>query len=352
MFPLEDQIFKDAKFLIVDDQIQNIELLERILKRAGYQNIISTMDPMNFLDLYHQHQPDIILLDLHMPKLDGFELLSALNNLITEDEYVPILVLTADTTSQSKRKALSEGAKDFISKPLDRYEVLLRINNLLETRRLHLKIHSHNQNLERKVSERTNKLEKAQYELLACMAKATEYRDDDTGEHTKRVGELSARLAIDLGMDSVEAEMIRLAAPLHDVGKIGVSDTILLKPGRLTKDEFNTMKSHTLIGGEILSDSQFHVLEMAKSISLTHHECWDGSGYPYGLFQNQIPIEGQIVSIVDMFDALTHERPYKPAWSTEEAIDEIVNLRGKKFKPELVDAFKNLIMNGVEEIKL
>lgn len=303
MILLGDAIYGEAKFLIVDDQLQNVELLERILTRAGYHNIKRITDSTKFLNMYHEYQPDIILLDLHMPKLDGFDLLHALQGLISSDEYIPILVLTADTTTEAKRKALSAGAKDFITKPLDRTEVLLRINNFLETRRLHLNIRAANSGLEHKVAERTQELEEAQFEILECMAKAAEFRDDDTGKHTQRVGDLSARLAHSLGMDATKKELIRLAAPLHDIGKIGISDLILLKPGKLSEEEFKEVKSHTWIGHEILSRSGFFVFELATEISISHHECWDGSGYPYGLKGNDIPVVGQIVSIVDAFDA-------------------------------------------------
>jgi putative two-component system response regulator len=340
---MENRSFTEAKFLIVDDHMGNLELLERILMRAGYHQILCTLDPTQFLSLFQEYKPDIILMDLHMPQIDGFELLDDLKELISEDEFVPILVLTADTTSAAKRRALSAGAKDFISKPLDRTEVLLRINNLLVTRKLHLKIQSHNKNLEQKVKERTQKLEKAQFEILETMAKAAEYRDDNIGEHTKRVGELSASLAIYLGIDSNEIETIRQAAALHDVGKIGISDNILLKTGKLTKEEFTIMKSHTWIGKEILSHSQFPVLKMAAEIALSHHECWDGTGYPYGLKENEIPLVGQIVSIVDVFDALTHDRPYKRAWTVQEALKELTNQKGKKFNPDLVDTFVDII---------
>lgn len=335
----------DAKILIVDDHFQNVELLEKILTRAGYHRIISTMESKQFMSIYYDFKPDIILLDLHMPDVDGFELLSDIRKTMAEDEYIPILVLTADTNSDSKRRALSAGANDFLNKPLDRGEVLLRIHNLLVTRRLHLKIKTHNQNLEVKVAERTKKLEQAQYEVLELMAKAAEFRDDATGKHTKRVGDLSKELAIYLGLDDLESESIRLAAPLHDIGKIGIPDSILLKPGKLTTEEFSIIKAHTLIGKEILSKNKFPILKMASEIAECHHENWDGSGYPYGLKGNEIPIVGQIVSIVDVYDALTHQRPYKKAWTIEETLIEIKLQSGKKFNPVLVEVFINLITN-------
>lgn len=340
---MKENIYAEAKILIVDDQLQNIELLIRILKRGGYSNILSTTEPTRFMAIYEEYQPDLVLLDLHMPELDGFELLSALEEVTSLDEYIPVVVLTADTTSDAKRKALAAGATDFLTKPLDRTEVLLRINNLLEARRLHLRIHAQNQSLEQKVAERTHMLEKAQYEILECMAKATEYRDDATGKHIIRVGELSAELADALGMPPSQTETLRLAAPLHDVGKIGVSDTILLKPAKLTYDEYELMKSHTWIGYEILDGTQFPILQMAQEIAISHHENWDGTGYPNGLKGDEIPVVGQIVAIVDVFDALTHQRPYKEPWTVEQALQEIENLKGRKFGPELVDHFLELI---------
>lgn len=334
---------KHAKFLIVDDQMHNIELIERILNRNGYNRMRSTTDSKRFLSLFQEYNPDIIILDLHMPDFDGFELLKALSGIIPPDEYLPILVLTADITSEAKHTALSLGAKDFLNKPLDRSEVLLRIKNLLETRFLHLKLQDQNSNLEQKVAERTENLEKARVEIFECLAKAAEYRDDNSGEHAQRVGELAANLAEKMGLGPDEVDVLRLAAPLHDVGKIGISDTILLKPGSLTEDEFNIMKKHTIIGKEILSKSKTPVFHIAEKIAAYHHESWDGSGYPYGLKGSDIPLEGQIVSVVDVFDALTHQRPYKQAWTVEEAVTEIKRLKGSKFNPELVDKFLQII---------
>jgi putative two-component system response regulator len=333
----------DAKILIVDDQIPNIDLLERILIRAGYKQILSTSDPIKFISIFKEFNPDIILMDLHMPKLNGIDLLHATKEWMNESDYIPVLILTADISVESKRGALAAGAKDFISKPLDKTEVLLRINNLLETRMLHKRLKSQNLNLEQKVRERTLMLEKTQEESLELLAIATEYRDDETGKHTQRVGELSAKLAQRLGYDNNEVDLIRYAAPLHDVGKIGIPDSILLKPGKLTEEEFETIKKHTLIGKDILSKSQFPTFILASKICMTHHENWDGSGYPLQLKGDNIPMVGQIVSIVDMFDAMTHKRPYKEAWTIECAIEEIRKLSGTKFNPKIVEAFIEMI---------
>jgi putative two-component system response regulator len=336
-------IQSDAKILIVDDQIPNIDLLERILIKAGYKQILSTSEPVQFISTFQEFRPDIILMDLHMPKLDGVDLLHAMKKWVNENDFIPVLILTADISVDAKRRALAAGAKDFISKPLDRTEVLLRINNLLETRMLHRRIQSQNLNLEQKVRERTLKLEKSQEETLELLAIATEYRDDETGKHAHRVGELSARLAQRLGYDQKEVELIRYAAPLHDVGKIGIPDNILLKPGKLTAEEFAIIKQHTWIGKNILSKSQFPTFRLAAEICMTHHENWDGSGYPLKLKGDEIPLIGQIVSIVDMFDAITHDRPYKKAWSIESAIEEIKIHSDRKFNPDIVKVFIEMV---------
>ncbi len=340
---MNEQLYPDSKFLIVDDQEHNVDLLERILKRAGYNHYKSTLYPREFLNLFDQFDPDIVLMDLHMPELDGFEILEELSKRIPESHFVPIIVLTADVTPEAKKRALSLGAHDFLTKPFDRVEVLLRIRNLLKTRFLHLEIQNQNQILELKVAERTKELELAQKEILSTLAKASEFRDDITGGHTKRVGEMSAMVAASLGMDDDRVEIIRYASPLHDIGKIGISDEILLKPGKFTIDEFERMKLHTWIGSNIVADSFFPILQAAQAIALTHHERWDGTGYPNALSGEQIPIEGRIVAIVDFYDALVNERPYKKGWSAEDAINEIKNQSGKHFDPVVVEAFLSLI---------
>jgi putative two-component system response regulator len=197
----------------------------------------------------------------------------------------------------------------------------------------------------RDISERLEaqeNLQAAQHEALQRLAIAAEYRDDETGQHTRRVGDLSARLAAELGLAAEEVELLRRAAPLHDVGKIGIPDTILLKPGRLTPDEFDQVKTHTVIGAKMLAGGGFPLLETAECIARSHHERWDGTGYPAGLAGGDIPLAGRIVAIADVFDALTHNRPYKSAWSKEEGLAEIEAQRGRQFDPELVDAFRML----------
>ena len=197
--------------------------------------------------------------------------------------------------------------------------------------------------LDEKVRERTKAVEAAQNEILERLAQATEYRDDDTGEHTQRVGANSALLAQALGLPPKQVELIRRAAPLHDVGKIGIPDHILLKPGKLTPEEFEVMKTHTLIGARMLSDGSSDLVRIAQSIALTHHERWDGSGYPYAIAGEAIPIEGRIVALADVFDALTHSRPYKKAWPVADAVAEITSQSGHQFDPQLVYVFIGLV---------
>jgi putative two-component system response regulator len=332
-----EDVYRDSKILVVDDEPANVRLLERILQREGFRRIESTNDPRRFLAMYAAHEPDLVLLDLHMPGMDGFTVMEQLRGRIAANEFIPIVVLTADITPEARKRALSAGAKDFLTKPVDPVEVVLRIKNLLQTRYFYQQLQAQNQNLERKVSRRTRDLERAQIEILERLARAAEYRDDETGHHAQRVGHTSALIALELGLSEAEAMLLRRAAPLHDVGKIGIPDEILLKPGKLSAEQFEQMKKHTSIGAGILAGSKFSVLQMAEEIALYHHENWDGSGY-MNMSGELIPITAQIVHAADVFDALTHERPYKRAWPVEEALGLLEDKRGSFFRDEVVDA--------------
>lgn len=336
-----------ARILIVDDEGANVLLLQRILQRAGYANLKSTTDSRHVLPIFTEFRPDLVLLDLHMPHLDGYAVLEQIRSRVSAADYLPVLVLTADITAQAKQRALSGGAKDFLTKPLDATEVLLRIRNLLETRSIHQQLQNQNLMLEGKVQERTQALEDAQVEILMRLARAAEYRDDDTGEHAQRVGNLAAFLAEAIGLASGMVELIRRAAPLHDVGKIGIPDSILLKPGKLEPEEFDVMKTHTTIGAGILSGSRSRLLQLAEEIALYHHEKWDGSGYA-GLKGHDIPIAARIVSVADVFDALSHSRPYRPAWPIEKAIAFVKDGAGAHFDSDLVKVFMELHGDLVE----
>jgi putative two-component system response regulator len=338
---LSSRVFRNARILIVDDEPVNVDLLRRLLERAGFSRIESTSDSRQALDLYVKFRPDLILLDLHMPHRGGLEVMDELNQ-IAEASYLPILMLTGDDTPEAKRDALSRGAKDFLNKPFHSDEVLLRIGTLLETRFLYLQIQSQNQILEAKVRDRTRDLEAAQIEIIERLARAAEFRDDNTGQHTERVGQMAALLARQIGLSDTQVSLIRRAAPLHDVGKIGIPDSVLLKLGKLTPEEFDLVKTHTTIGARILSGSRFTILRLAEEIAYNHHERWDGNGY-VGIRGADIPLAGRIVALADVFDALTQQRPYKAAWPVTEAIAEIDRQRGQQFDPALVDAFLRVI---------
>jgi putative two-component system response regulator len=334
--------FTHAHIVIVDDQLANVALLQQLLDRWGYDNVVATTDSSDVVELCRATEPDLVLLDLHMPDPDGFQILEALGDLMEGQSRLPILVLTADMAPAARHRALSLGARDFLTKPFDPTEVQLRVANLLEMRRLHLEQQGQNEALAARVRERTRDLEEARFEVVDRLALAAEYRDDNTQEHARRIGRTSGLIAERLGLGPETRELLVRAAPLHDVGKIGIPDAILLKPARLTPEEFEVIKGHARIGGELLGGGRSPLLQMAREIALTHHERWDGTGYPSGLTGDLIPLVGRIVSVADVFDALTHTRPYKEAWPIEQAVAEICESSGLQFDPAVVDAFRVL----------
>jgi putative two-component system response regulator len=327
----------DARILIVDDEETNLRLLRRILEKDGYREIYVASDGSEVADLVTEVEPDLILLDLHMPTPDGFEILKTLAPRIRGPEMQLVLVLTGDDSAEAKRSALSLGARDFLSKPFDAQEALLRIRNLLETRFLYTRLAAQNSELETRVSARTSELRNSQVEILERLARAGEIRDDETGRHTQRVGELSAAIATAIGLTAGTVELIRVAAPLHDVGKIGIPDAILLKPGVLTDEETALMRSHTTIGARILSGGRSEVMKTAERVARSHHERWDGQGYPDRLAGTDIPIEARIVAVADCIDALTHNRPYRPSWPRSVVLEEIERSAGSHFDPDVVE---------------
>ena len=331
---------RGATLLIVDDQTVNLSLLAEMLRSAGYAGVHTCSDPRAVPETFARVRPDLVLLDLHMPHQDGVAVMEALRPLIG-DAFLPIIMLTGDERPEARARALSMGAKDFLTKPFDRTEVLLRIRNLLETRFLYLQLERHNAALERAVAERTAELEETQTEILERLAVAAEYRDDATGHHAQRVGELAALIALELGLPDEEAGLIGQAALLHDIGKIGVPDHILLKRGRFTADEREQMAAHAAIGARIVTGSRSRLLQLAEAVALTHHDRWDtgGPGRPGG---EAIPLAGRIVAVADVFDALTQERPYKAAWPLDEAAAEISRQSGQQFDPRVVSAFERV----------
>jgi putative two-component system response regulator len=337
-----EEALSDLPILVVDDEEMNLRFLRRALQRAGCTCVRTTTDPLGVPGLFAEIQPDLVVLDLHMPGMDGFELMERLGPTAGGRTGVPFLVVTGDVGEDVKRRALESGARDFLTKPFSETEMLLRVRNLLEVQRLHAWLRDQNARLEGEVAQRTRDLERARLEILGRLALAAEFRDDETQEHAWRIGRTCGLLAAALGLLDGQVEVLQRAAPLHDIGKIGIPDAILLKPGKLTESEFATIRTHTTIGGQILSGSQSSVLLLAERIALSHHERWDGGGYPRGLGGEAIPLAGRIAAVADVFDALTHERPYKPAWPVREAVAEILRQRRRQFDPRVVDAFATL----------
>jgi putative two-component system response regulator len=331
-----------ARILVVDDEQGNIDVLTRILTRAGCQAVEGTTSPEQGLRTIRDCRPDLVLLDLHMPELDGLEVLARVQPMLVDGPYLPIVFLSGDSKPEVRRNALRAGATDFITKPFDPIEVVLRIGNLLETRRLHLLQWQQNDELERRVLERTAELEESRQELLERLCRVAAYRDDATGAHTRRVGRTAVRLACELGIDDDTADLIGAAAELHDIGKVGVPDDILLKPGRLTDIEMAVMRRHAHIGGQALAGSRSPLLQLGEQIARWLHERWDGGGYPDGLKREEIPLAARIVAVVDVADALSHDRPYRPAWSDEAVCAELRAQSGLQFDPRIVDAFLRL----------
>lgn len=327
-----------ARILVVDDDEPSLRALERILRQGGYDGYRGVNDSRQALPLFTQFAPDLVLLDLNMPHLDGFAVLTQLRSRVPAGTYLPVLVLTGEASRGVKTRALAGGATDFLTKPFDATEVLLRIANLLEARSLHLQLQRQNEILEERVRERTRDLDEAQTEIIERLAATAEYPDDSPGRHIQRVGRMAALVAERLGWARPEVELIRRAARLHDVGKVGIPAEVLRKPGRLTPEEFEIVKAHTTIGARLLMGSRFPLLQMAEEIALTHHERWDGSGYA-GVAGEAIPLSGRITAVADVFDALLHARPYKPVWSLQEALDEIRAQSGRQFDPRVVGAF-------------
>ncbi len=334
-----------ARILIVDDTPANVKLLEMLLEQAGYVNVTSVTDPRQVVPLQEKNNFDLILLDIRMPHMSGLEVMAALKKLnhLNHNDYLPILVLTAQTDMETRLQALELGAKDFVNKPFDQAEVKNRIANMLEVRLLYNERQRQNEILEIKVRERTAELEEARLDVIQRLGRAGEFRDNETGMHVVRMSKFCQRLALAIGLDEEFSVRLMVASPMHDVGKIGIPDSILLKPGRLNPDERTIMETHVTIGADILDESASPIMQLARSVALTHHEKWDGTGYPHRLQGEEIPIEGRICAISDVFDALTSVRPYKTAWPVEEALDFLRESSGTHFDPTLVNAFEKVL---------
>lgn len=332
----------NACIFVVDDNLDILRLLEVILRRAGYNRLELISDPREVLPRYKSTPPDLMLLDLNMPHMSGHQVLKAINAL-NEPVPPPIVMLTAQTSTEEVVEALRLGARDYITKPFRNQELILRVHNFLTAHLAHHLLHDQTTLLKHMVDKRTRALNSSRLEVLQRLGRAAEYRDNETGLHTIRISHYAALLARSLGWSEADAEKMRQASPTHDIGKIGIPDNILLKPGRLDASERVIMERHTEIGAEILADSDCEILELARTIALSHHEKWDGSGYPQGLAGTNIPEAARIVAVADVFDALTSSRPYKAAWSIDEATSYIQNQAGQHFDPEVVAQFMQIL---------
>jgi two-component system response regulator RpfG len=325
--------------LIIDDQSISRIILEELIRSIDPDiRVESYADPVKALEWAKNNPHDLVVTDYKMPNMDGVEFTHWFRK-VPSCTDIPLVIITCVDDKQVRYKALEAGATDFLSKPIDHYECRARCRNLLQLREQQVIIKDRARWLELEVRKKTSEMEHREKETLLRLAKAGEYRDEETGNHVVRMSEYAHLIADELGLDEQLCETIRLAAPMHDIGKIGIPDGILLKAGKLTNQEWDIMRSHTRIGYEILCNSPSHYIQAGAAIALHHHERFDGKGYPNGLSGRDIPIEARISTVADVFDALRSERPYKAPWSMEKTLDYLESQRGEHFDPDCIDAF-------------
>lgn len=328
-----------ARILLVDDEPYVSELLSRWLSLEGYScDVASSAEAA--LELLHSQPYHLLVSDIMMPGMSGIDLLKIVR---TSFPDLAVIMVTAVDDRKTAVRMLELGAYGYVIKPFDRNEILISVANALERRRVTLLMREYEYSLEQKVLERTAQVRQREEQIVFRLVSASQYRDSETGAHIRRIGLYSSVIARELAWNSEAVNDVRLAAPMHDVGKIGIPDRILQKPGKLTPEEFEIMKQHTEIGGRILDHPDIPLLHMAKEIALSHHEKWDGSGYPYGLAGRAIPQSARIVAIADVYDALCHNRVYKPAWPEAKAVSTLIAESGKHFDPEIVEAFLRVL---------
>ncbi|WP_157606269.1 HD domain-containing phosphohydrolase [Schlesneria paludicola] len=357
---VDAEIAAQTKILIVDDEPINVKVCQKYLNELGYKRCIGLSDATRAVSQIAEEMPDLVILDVMMPVVSGVDILRQLRSK-PELSHIPVLILTASTDRSTKLTVLEYGASDFLTKPIDPSELAPRVRNVLTVKQHQDSLKNYAQTLEAAVQQRTLELEASRQDVIFCLARAVEYRDDVTGRHVERVGQYAGLIGLALGWSEHDALMLEQAAQLHDVGKVGVPDEVLLKPGKLTPEEFEQMQRHTLfgkrivermgdrestrlrqhvlIGSRILDVPRSPLLTMAARIALTHHERWDGTGYPLGLAGEDIPIEGRITAVADVFDALSSRRPYKPAYPISKCFEIITNESGSHFDPKIVDTF-------------
>jgi putative two-component system response regulator len=324
--------------MVIDDIPANVLFLKIILERSHYE-VIEIQSSGQALGRYREYHPNLILLDLHMPGRDGYEVLADLREIEPDPARLPILVFTADLSPDAKLKALKLGASDFLTKPGDANEILLRVDNFIRSQRTHQELAVLTRELEQKVSDRTRALWDAQVEIVERLSRTVGRREEGAGDHARRVGDLSTRIAAELGLSNTEIELIRLAAPLHDIGKVGLPDHILSNRAMLSDHQVLALRSHAQIGAEILSGGKSALVVMAEQIARSHHEHWDGTGYPQRLSGVGIPLAARIVAVADQYIGLINDRTGRRKMSPPSAISAIVGESGKHFDPTVVQAF-------------
>ena len=326
------------RVLIVDDSDINLILFGALVKKLDNCEPHSFADPLEGLAWATANAPDLIIVDYMMPHIDGLEFIERLR-VLPGREHVPILMITANDQKQVRYRALNIGANDFLTKPVDKVEFLARAKNMLTLSAARNALSNRAEWLADEVRKATAEILARESDTVLRLCKAAEFRDPETGAHILRMAHYSQLIAANLGLPADQQKLLLEAAPMHDIGKVGIPDGILLKPGRLDPNEFSVMKKHTVFGYELLKGSHSRILQAGAEIALSHHEKWDGSGYPNALSGENIPIFGRIVAVADVYDALTSERPYKRAWSREDALKHIRNNSGSHFDPVCVQAF-------------
>lgn len=332
--------------IAIDDTQVNLVLYRYLLKplpetvMEGFESPLVALDWLAAPEAVHP--ADLILLDYMMPDIDGLEFMRRLAE-IPHRRDIPVVMVTANNESDVRYRALEAGALDFLTKPIDKAELIARVKNQLALHQARRQLANRAAWLAEEVKKATSEIRSREREAILRLSRAAEYRDPETGGHIQRIGRYSELIARGLGLPQAECEMILEAAPMHDIGKVGISDDILLKPGQLTEEEFAQMKRHAEIGYSILADSPSPLLQCAATIALSHHEKWDGSGYPQGLAGEAIPLHGRIVAVADVFDALSSARPYKSAWPLQKTLDLLHDQAGRHFDPACIASFFDVL---------